>query len=102
MTNLLNYKTVDLGLTSGTLWMDRNIGAEEITDNGLYFAWGETQGYTAEEIGVSRQFNRSNYKYYNSSSNSYTKYNGSDGLTTLEETDDAVFQNTHKLYMPTL
>ena len=100
----IKYQTVDLGLTSGTLWMDRNVGAEEITDNGLYFAWGETQGYTAEEIGVSRQFDIDEYKYYDSSSNSYTKYNGSDGdgLTTLEETDDAAFQTTHKFYVPTI
>ena len=98
----IKYQTVDLGLTSGTLWMDRHVGAEEITDSGLFFAWGETQGYTAEEIGVSRQFIKSEYKYYDSSSNSYTKYNGSDGLTTLEETDDAAFQTTHKFYMPTI
>lgn len=85
----INYKTVDLGLTSGTLWMDRNIGAKEIIDNGLYFAWGETQGYTAEDIGVNKQFD-------------WAKYTGSDGLTTLEVIDDAVFQNTQKLYTPTL
>ena len=96
------YPTVDLGLTSGTLWMDRNIGAEEITDNGLYFAWGETQGYTAEEIGVNKQFDKSDYKYYNYDNNELTKYTYDDCLTTLEETDDAVFQNTHKFYMPTI
>ena len=96
------YPTVDLGLTSGTLWMDRNIGAEEITDNGLYFAWGETQGYTAEEIGVNKQFDGGDYKHYNYDNKELTKYTGSDGLRTLEETDDAVLQNTHKFYMPTI
>ena len=34
---------VDLGLPSGTLWADRNVGANAVTDFGDYFAWGETQ-----------------------------------------------------------
>ncbi len=32
---------VDLGLPSGTLWADRNIGATSPEDYGAYFAWGE-------------------------------------------------------------
>ena len=39
---------VDLGLPSGTLWANMNIGATEVTDYGTYFAWGETTGYTVE------------------------------------------------------
>ena len=35
------YGYVDLGLPSGTLWATMNVGADSITDNGLYFAWGE-------------------------------------------------------------
>lgn len=34
---------VDLGLPSGTLWADRNIGAIVPEDYGCYFAWGETK-----------------------------------------------------------
>lgn len=33
---------VDLGLPSGTLWGDRNIGAKSPTDFGKLYAWGET------------------------------------------------------------
>lgn len=33
---------VDLGLPSGTLWADRNVGASSYEDYGDYFAWGET------------------------------------------------------------
>ena len=33
---------VDLGLPSGTLWADRNVGAASPEDYGDYFAWGET------------------------------------------------------------
>lgn len=32
---------VDLGLPSGTLWADRNVGAVSPEDHGNYYAWGE-------------------------------------------------------------
>ena len=101
---------IDLGLPSGTLWMDRNVGASSPEDAGLYFAWGETQGYTADEVGKTKQFSWSDYKYANGQDNKLTKYccsstYGNDGytdsLTTLETTDDAVSQNVHKYSMPT-
>lgn len=34
---------VDLGLPSGTLWMDRNLGASSPEEQGKYFSWGETK-----------------------------------------------------------
>ncbi len=33
---------VDLGLPSGTLWADRNVGASAPEAYGNYYAWGET------------------------------------------------------------
>ena len=36
-------EAVDLGLPSGTLWANMNVGAEKPEDYGSYFAWGETQ-----------------------------------------------------------
>lgn len=41
---------VDLDLPSGTLWMDRNIGAKKETDYGLYFQFGDTVGYSADDM----------------------------------------------------
>lgn len=38
---------VDLGLPSGTKWADRNIGALNPEDTGLYFSWGNTVGHEA-------------------------------------------------------
>ena len=91
---------VDLGLPSGTKWAAMNIGAEKETDYGLYFAWGETQGYTG--ITDEKQFDWSDYKYGTSSSN-LTKYNSTDGLTTLEPSDDAATVNWGgKWKMPTV
>ena len=40
------YEFVDLGLPSGLKWATTNVGAEKPEDFGLYFAWGETEGYT--------------------------------------------------------
>lgn len=36
------HKFVDLGLPSGTLWAETNIGAKTEADCGDYFVWGET------------------------------------------------------------
>lgn len=33
---------VDLGLPSGTLWADRNVGADKAEEPGNYYGWGET------------------------------------------------------------
>ena len=37
------YNYVDLGLPSGTLWAMHNLGAEDPSDYGDYFAWGELE-----------------------------------------------------------
>ena len=51
------YNKVDLGLPSGLLWADKNIGAATEEESGLYFAWGDTIGYIIEQVGVDKQFN---------------------------------------------
>ena len=38
-----DYTAVDLGLPSGTLWCDRNIGAKSPEDYGGFFSWGNTE-----------------------------------------------------------
>lgn len=89
---LSEYEAVDLGLPSGLLWANKNIGAETEEDAGLYFQWGDTQGYTAAQVGTDKQFDSgwTDYKWSNSSN--FTKYTGSDGLTILEPADDAATQ----------
>lgn len=39
---LNGHEWVDLGLPSGTKWATMNIGAYRSTDEGTYYAWGET------------------------------------------------------------
>ena len=40
---------VDLGLPSGTLWSDRNVGAKSPQDDGAYFSWGNTEPHFPKE-----------------------------------------------------
>ena len=77
----------DMGLPSGTLWANWNIGAKSNTEFGNYYAWGETDTKDA--------FSWSNYKYCNKGQqNSLTKYNTKsyygkvDNKTQLDATDD--------------
>ena len=88
---------VNLGLPSGTLWATMNVGANSPTDSGLYFAWGETTGYTASQVGNGegkKAFSWSNYKFNPSGDGStFTKYNETDGKTVLDLDDDAAHVN---------
>ena len=73
----------------GIKWATMNIGAESVTDTGLYFQWGDTQGYTAEQVGTDKMFNWANYKYSDNGTTAMTKYKGDD-YTVLQPEDDAV------------
>lgn len=113
------YEFVDLGLPSGTKWATCNVGAKSPEESGLFFQWGDTQGYkitlgeaTDESQGFysiesmepeMKQFdgNFRDYKFYNSENDTFTKYNDLDGLTTLEMIDDAANVYYSKMRMPT-
>ena len=63
------HEYVDLGLS--VKWATCNIGAETPEEAGLYFAWGETSGYTAEQVGNEegkRPFTWEDYQYGSGSS----------------------------------
>ena len=56
------YEYVDLGLPSGLKWAICNVGATSPEQPGMYFAWGETKGYTSDDIDSNvRSFNVSEY-----------------------------------------
>ena len=88
---LLTYNLVDLGLPSGTLWADRNVGADSPEASGNYFAWGETESKD--------NYNWSSYKWCNGTSDAITKYcydssSGTvDNKTVLDLDDDAAYVN---------
>ena len=99
------YEFVDLGLPSGTKWATCNVGAAKPEEFGLYFAWGETQGYSG--ITDEKQFSWIDYKLCGGSSSTLTKYNNNssygtvDTLTTLEQVDDAAYAAYNTCRMPT-
>lgn len=92
------HEYVDLGLPSGTLWAKCNVGAEAETEYGLYFQWGDTQGYTADQVGTDKAFTWNDYKYgsydlTDTINYGMTKYNATDGETVLDLEDDAAHVN---------
>ena len=82
-----NVGYVDLGLPSGNLWAECNLGASSPEQYGDYYAWGETK--------PKQEYTSLNHKWYKEGAPSlgYTKYNNEDGKMTLEDEDDAVIQN---------
>ena len=115
------YEFVDLGLPSGLKWAKWNVGATKPEESGLYFAWGEDKGYvvTRGELQDESQglytavitnadgtettktfaYDLSDYEHYEN--DAYTKYNGTDGLTTLETEDDGCYLTKKTMRMPT-
>ena len=82
---------VDLGLPSGTLWADRNVGADSPEAYGDYFAWGETS--------TKKTYDWDTYKWYRGSDDTMTKYctkrtyGTKDKKTVLDLEDDAAYVN---------
>ena len=77
------HQFVDLGLPSGLLWARTNIGASFSSDDGDYFAWGETEPKS--------YYAWSTYKWWGD--DNITKYNPTDKKTTLDSEDDAATVN---------
>ena len=99
-------KAIDLGLPSGTLWADRNMGiTASATDFGVYYSWGDI--YSSDEDDLKpigqRGFFWRTYKF-GKSSKSLTKYctdstfGTKDSKTQLEPDDDAAtaYAKNHK------
>ncbi len=81
--NMINnqHDYVDLGLPSGTLWADRNVGAKTETEYGDYFAWGE--------IETKEEYIWKTYKF--GDENNIIKYTKHDNLEELELEDDVAY-----------
>ena len=73
-----------------------NVGASKPFDTGLYFQWGDTVGYTADQVGTGSGQKKfasdwSDYKWYDTNKKALTKYT-TEGAT-LELEDDAANVN---------
>ena len=93
----MTYDYVDLGLPSHLKWAKCNVGAATEDEAGQYFQWGDTQGYTAEQIGDGagqKFFAWSDYKFsIGGSSSNFSKYNETDSKKVLDPEDDAAHVN---------
>ena len=75
---------------AGIKWAKSNLGAENPWVSGLYFQWGDTEGYTESQVGSGEEykyFSAEDYKYWDGSE--YTKYTGNDDKSELDSIDDA-------------
>lgn len=84
---------MDLGLS--VKWAMCNLGASAPEEYGLYYQWGDTEGY-GSDTSDGKSFFWSDYKWCNGAANSLIKYNSwtiygdvVDNLTVLETVDDA-------------
>ena len=103
-TNDVDYRPYHDYVKIGSVkWATMNVGAKSITDYGLYFQWGDTQGYTKEQVGEKEDGKKpfadtwDDYKWYvkeNSTIDTprFKTYNASD-KTVLDLKDDAVHTN---------
>lgn len=95
--NSNGFDYVDLNLPNGTLWATMNVGASKPSDAGLYFQWGDTQGYTADQVGAGKgqkefSFNWDDYKFsIDGNDSNFSKYKTTGA--TLELADDAANAN---------
>jgi hypothetical protein len=102
------YEYVDLRLPSGTLWSTMNVGADKPSDYGLYFQWGDIQGYNAEQIGLGDGQKRfandfTDYKWHLSGddfdNDNFTKYKTEGDVLELDD-DAAHFHMGGSWHMP--
>ena len=115
------YEFVDLGLPSGLQWAKWNVGATKPEESGLYFAWGENKGYVvkrgtaieetagqynaiitnADGTETTKTFAEGWSDYELNDGSGFTKYNETDGLTTLANEDDGCYLTEKEMRMPT-
>lgn len=86
-----NREYVDLGLPSGLLWAKCNLGASKPEEPGLYFQWGDTKGYTDEQVGKGEGKKGFLPEFKDCvwwDNDNFTKYNKTDKKLVLDESDD--------------
>lgn len=92
------HEYIEIG---GLKWATKNVGANNITDTGFFFHWGDTQGYTTQQC-INGEMT-SNYKYYNINAssvteeyaNNYCNYNNGRTSGNMLSSDDAAKSIMH-------
>lgn len=92
--NIDGYDFVDLGLPSGLKWATKNIGADEVSDWGNYYSWGE--------IAPSYDYSEENCKTYETKFSELRKNGDIDALGNLTAKKDVASKNWSENWrMPT-
>ena len=87
---------VDLGLPSGKKWSKKYLGAETATDEGDYYAWGETSPK------LPGNFTEEKYGLLDGAWGEFRRYHGKDGWKQLMPYDDAATARLgNKWHIPT-
>ena len=100
----LEAVAVDLGLPSGTLWANMNVGAQFPEEHGLCFAWGDTNGNNYWTASFKKETHKWGWrkdeqghlgKHYGGITKYCVnpKFGEVDGKTVLELSDDAARAN---------
>ena len=84
------YNYVKIG---GVKWATMDMGATKVEEHGLLYAWGETDGYTMNQVGTGatdKYFGWVDYKYTLGCTDNCVpyKYNTEDRILILEPSDD--------------
>ena len=93
-SRIKGHEYVEIG---GIKWATMNVGATGVTDGGMFFAWGETDGFLPSQVtgsSVDKQFSWADYKFsINGGSSNFKKYKTADAYRTLVPGDDPVTAN---------
>lgn len=101
---IAGHKFIDLGLPSGLLWAETNVGATLPADFGNFYAWGETAVREPASDGYSH-YDFDSYKYKDKTDNGldyFNKYNEGSDICCLDQSDDAAYQNWGGCTTPTI
>ncbi len=79
-TTVGKHRFIDMGLPSGLLWAETNIGADDATEPGTFYAWGETE--------AKEDYSWQTYKFGADYDKTF-KYTDHDGMMRLLPADDA-------------
>ena len=100
-------KWVNLGLPSGTLWANMNLGAVTEADYGDYYMWGSTTSNTDNRCDWSTHpfndgTNQFNSTHFNQNKSNWVNED-TNGIITLKPAYDAAYQTTDDgtVHMPT-
>lgn len=88
-----NHRAIPYANITGFKIAMYNMGASQETESGLYFQWGDPKGYSIDNIGIGtgqKPFGWNDYIWTDDGGSTMSKYNITDGKTSLDDKDNPV------------